>query len=151
MGAIIERYRPELEKLVAGLERQEATDVIEAWVLRHDLRIFHNPDGKCLIRTDPSAARCHEAAGTSDWKNRAPNYGARDTGIGLGCNLFAIDGEHAEFWTSRYAQNQAAWLAARAAGDTRGYRAVKKRADQAKAVLRTLRVPVPDVEVPRAA
>jgi hypothetical protein len=151
MGTLLEKQRSEIAKVIAGKEGEAAVEALKSWVLQHDLRIFHHADGKCLIRVKPAAARCHAVAGTSHWANKMPNYAARDTSTCLGCDAFVIDGEHAEFWIQRYTRNQAAWLAAKAAGDTRAYRVVKKRADQAKAVLRMLDVRIPEVEASHAA
>jgi hypothetical protein len=151
MGAIIAKYRPEIEKALVGDTREERRESLRTWVLDHDLRIFFNNDGNCLIRLRPTEARCHELAGTADWKNKAPNYSARDTNTCLGCNCFAIDGSHDGYWISRFRENQAAWLEAKDSGLTTGFGVVKKRADQAKAVLRILDIPVPTVTIADAA
>lgn len=150
MGTTIARHRSEIETLMHGKSPDESQEAIRNWVLRHDLRIFHNADGKCVMRLDPSKARCHELAGTKDWKNLAPAYAYRDTSTCLGCQAFAIDGTHSDFWVQRYRENQEAWLAAKTTGNTSGWRGVRKRADQAKAVLRVLRVEMPSVEISNA-
>ncbi|MCB4824267.1 hypothetical protein [Roseicella aerolata] len=148
---IIERYRPEIAAVVGGRTGTDARVAVEEWVVEHDLRIWFAAHGKCFMGFNPKEARCHEVAGTTSWRNQKPNYAARETSICAGCSCFAVDGEHGDYWETRYRANQGAWLAAVNQGDTRGYRAVRARAEQAAAMLRALGREFPHVEVAGAA
>ena len=74
------------------------------------------------------------------WANAEPNYEHRNPEICLGCPLYAVDAEHAEFWLLRYVEN-ANFLSASATG--RAARAAELRAKQSAAVLQAIKVPLP--------
>lgn len=145
-GDTIERYRHEIISAVDSRQGDDARSGIRYWIMRHNLRVFDNPDGKCLIRWRPSDARCHEAVGSSSWMNVMPNYQVRETSLCLGCSCFAIDPEHEGFWRRRYAENQTAWLVASKAGDGAAFRVMKRRSDQAAAVLARLEIALPELD-----
>lgn len=75
-----------------------------------------------------------------------PNYKTREPSVCAGCQCFAIDGEHQDFWLERYATNRVAFIQARRLGALREGEVPLARARQARAILGVLGVEVPPVE-----
>lgn len=119
---------------------------VEQWVVKNDIRIWFADHGKCFIGINPNSARCHEIAGTSDWKRSEPNYATREAGLCLGCPCYAIDAEHKIFWKKRFYDNQSAFSDSIKLNDSHGFRVAKERAIQAAAVLKILKVDFSEME-----
>lgn len=148
---VLEDHRKEIESIVAGTQTpKEANDAIRRWCLDNDIRIWFTQFGKCYVAHNPKAARCHEIAGTAHWANTQPNPETRCPETCLECHCFGIDGDHVEFWTDRYAENQTLWEQAKAANQAGEYRVAQRRADQSRQILERLQVPLPRIEVPHA-
>jgi len=136
----MDAFRADLEKILGDLPLEESYEQFERVILEHDLRIYNAEHGRCLIAANPDKARCHTAGGTSGWRRLHPNYATRTPGMCAGCDNFSIGREHVGFWKRRYLQNQSAWLAANRSGD---FEIVRRRAEQAAAVLKAMGEPVP--------
>lgn len=109
------------------------------FVVEKGLKIWFTPHGKCLP-IKPRAMRCHQIAGTQPNFAREPNYATREPSVCAGCSCFALDGRHVEFWKARYARYWLAWKEAQSNGQTEGFRVVKERALQSRALLHALGV-----------
>lgn len=145
MAALIEAHQAMLAEMVSGKEATLAYRAVEQWVIDNDLRIWFADHGKCLIRLQPEAARCHQLGGTGHWGNDRPNFELREPSVCAGCECFLIDGEHAEFWRQRYCSNQRAVMNAERAGRSDESYVARQRARQAAAILHALGRPLPEV------
>ncbi|MGJ7565985.1 hypothetical protein ACSFBM_19195 [Variovorax sp. GB1R11] len=103
MAAHIAQHRKELAELVA----RAGPPGVEALVLEHDLRIWFEPHGACLIQLSPGRSLCHKAAKTDPWFANAPNFAFRSPTMCAGCGCFAADKLTAPFWQARYDGNRA--------------------------------------------
>jgi hypothetical protein len=142
---LIQEHAKELQEVIAGLGEREGMLRMQQWVIDRDLRIWFSTHGKCFLPLAPMEARCHEAAGTLHWSNKLPNYAFRAPDRCLGCQLFAVDGDNAEFWMRRYLENQTAWEVAKEAGLELDYRVSRDRALQSAAILRATGVGLPEM------
>lgn len=140
MAKLVDDFRAEFARILGTAEGMAGIAVMQRWVLSEDVRIWFSRHGKCFMGLAPSKARCHELGGTMHWANAEPNYEHRNPEICLGCPLYAVDAEHAEFWLLRYVEN-ANFLSASATG--RAARAAELRAKQSAAVLQAIKVPLP--------
>jgi hypothetical protein len=145
LAKLIQEHAKELQDVIAGLSERDGMLRMQKWVIDRDLRIWFSTHGKCFLPLAPMEARCHEAAGTLHWSNRLPNYAFRSPDRCLGCQLFAVDGDHEEFWTRRYMENQAAWELAKESGIELDYRVNRDRALQSGAILRAIGVGLPQL------
>lgn len=102
---------------------------VEEIVLVHDIRIFFNDYGNCLISVAPLESRCQKAAGGASWLLKRPDYVGRNDSMCSGCNCFLLDRSHLQYWESR------AEIWKEAAKDPTNRVAVK-RFQQSRAVLR---------------
>jgi integrase len=146
LSQLIDKHRTELEAIVGKLGERDGRNAMERWVIDQDLRIWFASHGKCFLRLAPMQAKCHEIAGTSDWKNVQPNYAHRSPDVCLGCPMYAVDGEHSGFWIRRYLENQTAWNLAVEVGLQRDYRISEYRAQQSAAVLQAIGVGLPSLK-----
>jgi hypothetical protein len=103
MAAHIAQHQKELAELVA----RAGPPGVEALVLEHDLRIWFEPHGACLIQLSPGRSLCHKAAKTDPWFANAPNFAFRSPTMCAGCGCFAADKLTAPFWQARYDSNRA--------------------------------------------
>jgi len=146
IAKLIDEHRAELETVISGMDEREGLLAMERWVVKQDLRIWFASHGKCFLRLAPGQARCHQLAGTAHWANREPNYTYRSPEVCLGCPVYAIDGEHQDYWVRRYLENQTAWMKAVAGGYEKDYRISEYRTLQSAAVLQAIGVGLPRVE-----
>ncbi len=79
MGSLVEKKRPEIAKIVAGLEGEMAIEALKSWVLRHDLRIL--PPCRWQVPTQAESQSgamprgCgHVALGQQDAELRGPRH-----------------------------------------------------------------------------
>lgn len=140
MAKLVEEFRAEFARILGTAEGMAGIAVMQRWVLDEDVRIWFSRHGKCFMGLAPSKSRCHELGGTMHWANAEPNYVHRNPETCLGCPLYAVDAEHAEFWLLRYIEN-ANFLTTSATG--RAARAAELRAKQSAAVLQAIKVPLP--------
>lgn len=143
MAKLIDDFRAEFARILGTAEGMAGIAVMQRWVLSEDIRIWFSRHGKCFMGVAPSKAHCHELGGTTHWANAEPNYVHRNPETCLGCPLYAVDAEHADFWLLRYVENssfQAASVTGRAA------RAAELRAKQSAAVLQAIKIPLPALE-----
>lgn len=138
-------HQEEVANLVSGRSSSEADDIIERYVIENDLRIWFAVHGKCMIGFDPEAARCHGVAGTSSWQNKRPNYRTREPSICAGCPCFYVDHDHKDYWTRRYVENAKLWATSKHNSNQGEYRISRSRAEQAAAVLRAIKAPIPEL------
>jgi hypothetical protein len=139
MATLIQGHRNMLAQLIKGKEAIPAYRAIEAWVIENDLRIWFAEHGKCLIRLRPNAARCHEQAGTTNWRNDRPNFAFQVPSVCVGCECFLIDSEHIEYWQKRYHSNLDSFTNAERIGRGDEFYVARQRARQSAAILRVLR------------
>ncbi|TCP96333.1 hypothetical protein C8J46_10928 [Sphingomonas sp. PP-F2F-A104-K0414] len=144
LDEIMKEHREEWEKLVPDLSFESGLPQITRFLIDKDIRIFHADHGRCVIGANPDQARCHEAAGTSSWRNARPNYAQRTPGQCTGCTNYSVSPEHAGYWRKRYISYQGSWLASDRSPQ---FRVMQKRAQQAAAILRALHVPLPVILV----
>ncbi|OGT57193.1 MAG: hypothetical protein A3E01_14130 [Gammaproteobacteria bacterium RIFCSPHIGHO2_12_FULL_63_22] len=140
IAKLVDEFRAEFARILGTAQGMAGIAVMQRWVLNEDVRIWFSRHGKCFMGLAPSKARCHELGGTTHWANAEPNYVHRNPETCLGCPLYAVDAEHAEFWLLRYVEN-ASFAAGSATG--KAARAAKLRANQSEAVLQAIRVPLP--------
>lgn len=143
---LMEKYQPEMTKLVTGKSEEQARNAIEAWVVDRDIKLFFHGYGACMPALAPTEAECHKKAQTIHWANNAPNYSTREPVVCTGCYLFLAGPETADYWRGRYIDNMTSWLEARKQGRENQYRVAKARADQSAIYLKTMGVPLPIVE-----
>lgn len=105
-------------------------------VISHDLRIFFNDHGKCLIAAKPSESRCRQETGTANWENVTPDYAVRSPGMCAGCGAFAADRSNRPFWERRLEQYTKAHEAAQGKGREHEYHVHLARAQQAAQVIK---------------
>ncbi|WP_323143564.1 hypothetical protein [Massilia phyllosphaerae] len=146
LAKLMNNYRPELEKIVEGMNNTEAYTAIDAWCRNRDMKIFFHGYGKCIPAIAPTKAECHKRAQTIHWANKAPNFSMREPSICTGCYLFLADEESIEHWTKRFVENMTAWLQADAQGRGNEYRVARTRAEQAKGYLQNLGAPLPSLD-----
>ncbi len=136
------RMAPLIAKYFSGDEWQEIADYaereqqVEALVKTHDLRIFFNDYGNCLIRTNPLESRCQQAAGAASWDAVTPNYAAKSPGICSGCGAFVIDASHLPFWVRRDTELSTVLEGAEADGNSREFFVLKQRVAQARKIIK---------------
>jgi integrase len=146
LAKLIDRYLPELQKIVAGMADNEAPGAIDTWCRNRDMKIFFHGYGQCIPAVAPAKAECHKRAQTVHWANKAPNFAYREASVCTGCYLFLAGEETVDHWTKRYVDNKVIWLTADAKGRGNEFRVAKTRADQAKSYLITLGAEIPEVE-----
>jgi hypothetical protein len=146
LAKLMTKYRPELEKIVEGMNNTEAYAAIDAWCRNRDMKIFFHGYGKCIPAIAPTKAECHKRAQTIHWANKAPNFSMREPSICTGCYLFLADEESIEHWTKRFVENMTAWMQADAQGRGNDYRVARTRAEQAKGYLQNLGAPLPSLD-----
>ncbi|WP_147707738.1 hypothetical protein [Microvirga massiliensis] len=145
MGEQLTRYMDEVRELVHDLTPPRAWQRIFSFVETADLKLWFSPHGKCLP-LNPGHMRCHDLAGTASWQNREPNYSARSPSVCVGCPSFVLDERHVAFWEQRYIDNWVAFKRAEIGQGLGGFRAVRARADQAKALLMQIGADIESLE-----
>ena len=146
MGNSIEEHIAEIKKAIEGLPKSEAWKTTLNIVLDDGIRLWFAPHGKCMPG-NPANMLCHEMAGTPSWRNKEPNYEAREPSLCAGCGCFVVDEQHIPFWERRFVENWAAYKHAESQGFASEFRVVRKRAEQAKALLQKLNVNVEPLEM----
>lgn len=103
MAAVVNRFFDEFKlrgiKDLAKL-REKVTDI----VLVHDLRIYFNDNGNCLISIAPLKSRCQAASGGASWMHTWPNEKTRTVSMCAGCDCLALDRSHLPFYEERAAR-----------------------------------------------
>lgn len=139
MGKAIEDHIDEIRKATEGLDPVRAWRKVYKIVSDDGIRLWFAPHGKCMP-LNPAQMRCHEAAGTASWRNKEPNYEAREPTLCAGCGCFVLDGRHVPYWEQRYVENWAAWRRAERNGTEGQFRVVRHRAEQARSLLAKLQI-----------
>lgn len=129
---LIDQFRLEFDELFAR-DGGDPLDAVREWVVREDLRIWFSSHGKCFIGLNPSASRCHEIGASSHWANIAPNFSHRTPEVCIGCPLYAVDGDHRQFWANRYNECKRFLSSGHAEGGSRFV--AEARMKQSRAVL----------------
>lgn len=146
LAKLMEKYLPELQKIVEGMDENGARRAIDTWCRSRDLKIFFHGYGQCIPGVAPLKAECHKRAQTVHWANKTPNYAYREPSICTGCYLFYAGEQNIDHWTKRYVDNKVIWLKADADGRGNEFRVAKTRADQAKGYLTALGAEIPELE-----
>lgn len=146
MARLIDEHAEEIRAVVGDRRGAEGVGRLQDWCAARGIRVFSAPHGGCFIGIKPTAARCHELAGTTSWKVKSPNYAKREPDVCAGCSCFGVDANHGEFWLERYTENQTAWLQAKRAGLTAGFRVIQDRAAQSATMFRVLGLDIPEIK-----
>lgn len=144
LDRVIDDNFARIRELIGERTYDQAEPDLRELVEEHDVTIWFARHGRCLMALRPDEARCHEAVGNTDWKNRSPNFGERAPSLCLGCVNFSASAESIPFWRERYSNNQTAWIRS---GYHRSFRVMRERAKQAAAVLRSLGSSLPMILV----
>lgn len=137
MAEAIERYFSD-EYFTRAKDDVELYNRIEAVVIEHDLRIFFNDYGKCLIRADPLNSRCREADGSAHILMRTPSFSVRSPSMCAGCRVFTADRSNLPFWQERHAHYTLVAAQANKDGREHEFRVHLARAQQALQLIKYL-------------
>lgn len=148
VAKLFDKYADVIREVVGDTNRPEGIQQLQEWCESRGIRVFWSPPGKCFIPIAPMEAQCHKLAGTLHWSVKQPNFETREPDICAGCACFGVDAEHADFWKSRYIENETAWRHAKQTGLTYGFRVIQQRADVAANMLHLLQIKLP--RLPRA-
>lgn len=107
MAELVRTHRSRLKEIYGDKTGTEAEELVKAWVVESDLRIFFTEYGNCFIGLSPSQARCHKLGNTNFWLSMQPNYAHRSPQVCGSCKCYAVDGEHIGYWRARYEKNKA--------------------------------------------
>lgn len=118
--------------------RERVTEI----VIVHDLRIYFNDNGNCLIAIAPHKSRCQAADGGVSWMYTRPNEKTRNISMCAGCDCLALDRSHLPFYERRAAD----WK--EAANDRTNWVAVKTY-KQSRKIVQILKAAVDDAVEPR--
>lgn len=143
VSKLIDEYEAEVRAVIGAKEGVSAINAVQDWCEQRHIKVFCSPHGKCFIGLEPTAARCHQIAGTVHWSRVKPNFETREPDVCNGCKVFGVDDDHAEFWVERYISYGTSWEKAKKSGLTKGFRVVQERAAQSEKILRILEIPVP--------
>ncbi len=113
--------------------REKVTEI----VITHDLRIYFNDNGHCLVSIAPLKSRCQAAAGGVSWMHKRPNERTRTVSMCGGCDCLALDVSHLQF----YEQRAARWKEAAA---DRANRVAVKSYEQSRKIVRILKAAAND-------
>lgn len=149
LAKLMDKYLPDLQKIVEGMGDTEARSAIDTWCRNRDMKIFFHGYGQCIPAVAPTKAECHKRAQTVHWANESPNYAYREPSVCTGCYLFLAGEETIEHYAKRYVENKVIWLQADSQGRGNEFRVAKARADQAKGYLASLGAEIPDVDLTR--
>lgn len=136
--ALLEHRREHLE-IIAGKTEEEAIAALQSHVLAHQIPFWFLEWGNCGIALSPTEAECHREAGTTSWRNLAPDFGYRDLDVCAGCRRLLILRRHLPFWENRYKRLRAAWDALDDGFGAVFRAALRKKVAQAKGVVRALK------------
>lgn len=134
----IVQHGQDIAALIAGKDEKEAVEALYGFVSSHQVPFWFLEWGNCGIAYAPSEAACHSEAGTSSWRNIAPDFGYRDLDVCTGCKRLVILRRHLPFWQARLDRLTAS---VNEMDDDMGavfQAAVRKKLYQAKAVVRAL-------------
>lgn len=136
-------HRHQFADLIAGKGEREAVAALHAFVLAHQVPFWFLEWGTCGVAYAPNEAACHAEAGTTSWRNTAPNFGYRDLDVCAGCSRLLILRRHLPFWRERYGRLKVAWDDLDEGTGAVFRAALRKKLAQAKAVVRALGEPTP--------
>ena len=134
-------HRHQFADLIAGKGEREAVAALHSFVLAHQVPFWFLEWGNCGVAFAPNEAACHDEAGTTSWRNVAPNFGYRDLDVCAGCSRLLILRRHLPFWKARYERLKTAWDALDDSTGAVFRAALRKKLEQAKAVVRALGEP----------
>lgn len=112
-------------------------DKVAEIVMVHDLRIYFNDNGHCLISIAPLKSRCQDAGGGASWMFTRPNEKTRTVSMCAGCDCLALDVSHLAF----YEQRAARW---KDAAKDRTNRVAVKSYEQSRKIVRILKAAAND-------
>jgi hypothetical protein len=136
----------DLKRKAAGLTSAEKQSVAETWLAERAVKMWRAPHGNCFIGLLPEESRCHEASGTADWSNLAPNFVTRSARLCSGCRCFAIDEQDIPYWVKRYVDNKRIWDDACRRYLEVHYVVAKERFEQSARLLKSLGIDAAQLE-----
>lgn len=101
MGKCIAKHADEIAELIADKEKRAAIEALHGFVQAHQVPFWFLEWGDCGITYAPSEAACHAAAGTTSWRNIAPDFAYRDLDVCSGCSRLLVLRRHLPFWSAR--------------------------------------------------
>lgn len=135
LGAkLIREHADALRAQIAVSEGETDFDRIVSFLKREEILIWPNGNGDCVINLMPRSAACHAAAGTSHWRQRAPNLAVRTPSLCAGCRCNVVTARNLEFWRKRLSDLSRVLTSNEA--DSDAFYAIRKRARQAEAMVR---------------
>jgi hypothetical protein len=140
MAKMIDEWLDEFRGIVEGKSGVAAINKLQDWCETRGIKVYSSPHGKCFIRLAPTDAKCHEAANTTHWGQKVPNYKTREPDTCNGCKCFGVDSNHIDFWIARYTDYKDSLDALNASGLKAGFRIIQERAAQSANMLRALGV-----------
>ncbi|TFZ08928.1 hypothetical protein [Ramlibacter humi] len=140
MAAAVNDFLKEF-KLEGIKDPAELRDKVTDIVITHDLRIYFNDNGNCLISMAPLKSRCQAAAGGPSWMHTRPNEKTRTVSMCGGCDCLALGREHLPFYETR----AAAW---KEAAQDRANRVAVRSYEQSRKIVRILKAPAYDASQP---
>lgn len=138
MAKMIDGWLEELRGVIGEKTGVAAINDLQEWCEARGIKVFSSPHGKCFIRLAPTDAKCHEAAKTTHWGQKAPNFSTREPDTCNGCKCFGVDSDHTDFWIARYVDYSDSLNALNTTGLKAGFRIIQERAAQSANMLRAL-------------
>lgn len=149
LGKAITEHREQILALIDGKSEGEAVAALHGFVEVNQIPFWFLEWGSCGVALAPSEAACHKEAGTTSWRNLAPNFGYRDLDVCSGCSRLLVLRRHLPFWQARYNKLKAAFDGLDADTGAVFRAALRKKLSQAKAVVRALSPASSSVETQR--
>ena len=109
LGRQMKDHLAQIKDLVRNKPREAAISALYAYVSQNQISFWFLEWGNCGLTLSPQEAACHEEAGTTSWRNLAPNFGYRDLDVCVGCSRLLVLKRHLPFWEDRYAKLLKAW------------------------------------------
>ena len=138
LGKSITEHREQILALIDGKSEGEAVAALHGFIEVNQVPFWFLEWGSCGVALAPSEAACHKEAGTTSWRNLAPNFGYRDLDVCSGCSRLLVLQRHLPFWQARHDKLKAAFADLEADTGVVFRAAVCKKLSQAKAVIRAL-------------
>lgn len=136
----------DLKRKTAGLTSPQKQSAAETWLTERAIKMWRAHHGNCFIGLLPEESRCHQASGTTDWSNLAPNFVTRSARLCSGCRCFAIDEQDIPFWVSRYFENKRIWDDACSRYLEVHYVVAKERFEQSARLLKSVGVDIAELK-----
>lgn len=138
LGGLILNHLAQIKVIVEDKGREIAIAALYTYVHQNLIQFWFLEWGNCGIALAPQEAACHKEAGTSSWRNLAPNFGYRDLDVCVGCSRLLVLRRHLPFWEDRYRRLRKAWDNMDADLSPAFKLAIYRKVVQAKAMIRAL-------------